>query len=285
MSAAAGRERPPILAGKDYAAPSVFEARNLLREARRQKGLAAAPVPAICLLDPDGDVVRILLESGRGMRSRTWACYHTDLVEFTHAGARMGVVGRAVGASFAVLVAEQLFASGCGLLVSVTSAGRLAPDAGNPGVAPPAFMLIERALRDEGTSYHYLPPSSFASVDTALAASVSAALETVWPAVRRGGTWTTDAPFRETEAAIARARALGLLAVEMEAAALYAFAAACRRPVVCFAHLTNELAQNAGDFEKGESEGLQQVLEILAASAAAWAKIGRTRADRGAEEL
>jgi hypothetical protein len=42
-------------------------------------------------------------------------------------GIRVGVLGSAVGAAFAVLVAEELFASGCGLLVSVTSAGQLDP--------------------------------------------------------------------------------------------------------------------------------------------------------------
>lgn len=256
---------PPLLEAKDYAAASVFQARNLLREARRQKGLAALPVPAICLLDPDGDVVRLLAEKGMGSRSTGWACYHTDLLEFTHEGTRFGAVGRAVGAAFAVLVAEQLFASGCELLVSVTSAGRLAPEQ-----AGPAFMLIDRALRDEGTSYHYLPPAQFAEADSRLAGAVHAALHSTSFPVGMGGAWTTDAPFRETAAAICRARAAGLLAVEMEAAALYAFARATNRAVICFAHLTNDLAQVSGDFEKGEDEGLSEVLAILAASAAAW---------------
>ena len=65
-------------------------------------------------------------------------------------------MGRAVGASFAVLVAEELFASGCRLLVSLTSAGQVLP-AG----PPPYFVVIDRALRDEGTSYHYTSPSEF----------------------------------------------------------------------------------------------------------------------------
>jgi len=269
---------PPILEAKEYAAPSIFQARNLLREARRQKRLADAPVPAICLLDPDGDVARVLAEAGRGVRSDNWACYHTELVEFMHAGTRVGVIGRAVGGAFAVLVAEQLFATGCELLVSVTSAGRLAP--AEPG---PAFMLIERALRDEGTSYHYLPPARFVEADQPLAAAIEDALGAAPLPVVRGGSWSTDAPFRETAAAIARARELGLLAVEMEAASLYAFAAACRCPVICFAHLTNELAQVAGDFEKGEDEGLSEVLGILAACASAWAKIGGTGRARAGE--
>jgi len=56
---------PPILAGKEYAATSVFEPANLLREARRQKGLAQAATPEICLLDPDGDILRGLRRAAR----------------------------------------------------------------------------------------------------------------------------------------------------------------------------------------------------------------------------
>ncbi|MGB8609981.1 hypothetical protein [Bradyrhizobium sp.] len=75
----------------------------------------------------------------------------------------MGVVGRVVGASFAVLVAEELFASGCRLLISLTSAGQIVPSG-----SPPYFIIIDRALRDEGTSYHYMPTSEFAEADLQL---------------------------------------------------------------------------------------------------------------------
>ena len=73
--------------------------------------------------------------------------------------------------------------------------------------------------------------------------------------IYRGASWTTDAPFRETAAAIERCRARNILAVEMEAAGLYAFAQARRKPVLCFAHVTNQMAVNEGDFEKGEADG------------------------------
>ena len=59
-----------------------------------------------------------------------------------------------------MLVAEELFASGCQLLISVTSAGQIAPVR-----EPPYFIIIDRALRDEGTSYHYLPPSDYSLAD------------------------------------------------------------------------------------------------------------------------
>ena len=255
----------PLLQAKDHAAPSVFRPENLLREARRQKGLAVGDVPGICALDPDGDLVRQLRLDGRARLSPHWACYHTELYVVEHAGERFGIVGCAVGAPFAVLVAEQLFASGCQLLVSITSSGQIAP-----GGPTPYFVLIDRALRDEGASHHYLPPALFAEADPALTNPVMAALAGHSPAVLRGATWTTDAPFRETEAAIAAARAHGALAVEMEAAALYAFAQARAKAVLCFAHVTNQMAQVDGDFEKGEANGAHDALALLAATARAW---------------
>jgi uridine phosphorylase len=256
---------PPILDGKDYAAASVFEPANLLREARRQKDLPAIDVPAVCLLDPDGDILRALRREGAAHRSPGWACYHTELFEFEQRGIRFGIVACAVGASFAVLVAEQLFVCGCRLLVSMTSAGQIV-DRG----PPPYFVVIDRALRDEGTSYHYLPPADFAKADPALVSLALNALATAGEPVCRGGSWTTDAPFRETAAAIARARARGILAVEMEAAALYAFARARAQPVLCIAHVTNQMAVADGDFEKGEAAGARASLAVIGAVAGAW---------------
>jgi hypothetical protein len=116
---------PSILDNKNTTAPSVFRPAALLREARRQRGLASVDVPAICILDPDGDMVRRMRESGEAKPFTGWACYHTQLDTFALAGQTVGVIGCAVGAPFAVLVAEQLFASGCRLLISVTSAGQI----------------------------------------------------------------------------------------------------------------------------------------------------------------
>jgi purine-nucleoside phosphorylase len=71
-----------------------------------------------------------------------------------------------------------------------------------------------------------------------------------------GASWTTDAPFRGTEAMVAACRADGILAVEMEAAALYALAAAQQRDIICFAHVTNQMGQATEDFEKGIARGV-----------------------------
>jgi uridine phosphorylase len=261
------RRVPPILADKDYASVSVFEPANLLREARRQKQVPEIAVPEICILDPDGDILRVLRREGRASLAPGWACYHTELYEFDHGGERFGIIGCAVGSSFAVLLAEELFVSGCRLLVSMTSAGQIVAHGPTP-----YFVVIDRALRDEGTSYHYLPPAEFAEADHALVETAMQALRGAGQTVHRGAAWTTDAPFRETAAAIEQARSRGILAVEMEAAALYAFARARQKPVLCLAHVTNQMAVSGGDFEKGEADGAHASLAVIEAVARAWRK-------------
>jgi uridine phosphorylase len=99
---------------------------------------------------------------------------------------------------------------------------------------------------------------------------MSAGFSRIQVPLERGATWTTDAPFRETAAAIEACRARGVLALEMEAAALYAFSRARRRPVVCFAHVTNQMARIEGDFEKGEADGAREALQVISAAACAW---------------
>jgi uridine phosphorylase len=259
------RRAPPILADKHYDARSVFDVANLMREARRQKQLPAGDVPPVCVLDPDGDLVDYLRTSGRSRPFPAWACYHTALDVFELDGVTVGVIGRAVGASFAVLVAEELFVSGCRLLISVTSAGQITPLAN-----PPYFVLIERALRDEGTSYHYLPPSRYSELNPALAARLRDQWNHARIPLQAGASWTTDAPFRETEAMIASCRDEGILTVEMEASALYGLAQAKDYPIICFAHVTNTMAQSGDDFEKGPDWGSERMLTVIAETARCW---------------
>jgi Phosphorylase superfamily len=255
----------PLIERRDHVAPSVFRPESLLREARRQKGLAAGSVPPVCVLDPDGDIVAHVRRRHAAEPCPQWACYHSTMWRWGSGDLACGIIGHVVGGSFAVLVAEQLFASGCELLINVTSAGQIT-DVG----PPPYYILIERALRDEGTSYHYLPPSSYAAADPALIRLAADALGATGRRLHIGDSWTTDAPFRETEEVIASRRGAGILAVEMEAASLYAFAAARARPVVCLAHVSNQLGCVEGDFEKGDGNGAAGSLELVMALAAAW---------------
>jgi purine-nucleoside phosphorylase len=255
----------PILEQDTPSAPSLFTAQAMLHLARGRKGLSSCEAPDICILDPDGDLEQYLHTRGELQEEENWGCFHTRLSIYQHRGRRHGIIGRAVGAAFSVLLAEQLFASGCKFLISLSSAGQIV-DLG----PPPYFVVIERALRDEGTSYHYLRPSRFVEADPHILRQVLPALRHTGVALHVGASWTTDAPFRETERTILHRRDEGVLTVEMEAAGLYAYAVAQQKPVLCLAQVTNRLNCAPGDFAKGIADGAEAALELIAAAASAW---------------
>jgi len=247
-----------ILSNKHYNEPSVFLPENLLREARRQRNKQECDVPKICLLDPDGDVADYLLRKNQANRNDCWACYHTSLYDFRLGNYEIGIVPFVVGSSYAVLVAEQLFVSGCKILFSVTSAGIIKqPDIDR------RFALITSSIRDEGTSYHYLPPDKPSLLNQGLFSSLHS-MEKKSDCPFFGGTsWTTDAPYRETPSSIAEMKRQNIICVEMEAAGLYALSEVKQYNILCFAHLTNSMAQTEGDFEKGEESGSIETLNLV----------------------
>lgn len=245
-----------LLEDKNYNEQSVFLPENLLREARRQKNLQECSVPDICVLDPDGDIVRYLKKNAATLNN-CWACYHSELYNAKYKDLEFGIIGCAVGASYAVLLAEQLFVSGCQLLISVTSAGKLNDEIKSD------YLLINNAIRDEGTSYHYLPAGDSSRVDATILKNLLPLFSNKNLSVGEGKSWTTDAPYRETQSSINSRQVQGADAVEMEASALYAFSQVKNKRVVCFAHLTNSMAQQNGDFEKGAENGSLTSLELI----------------------
>lgn len=251
-----------ITSNKSYNEDSVFKPENLLREARRQKSILHGTVPKVCMLDPDGDILSYLQKTEQVKSMDHWACYHTLMYVFNYNELEIGIISNAVGASFAVLLAEQMFVSGCELLVSITSAGIINQPNNNS-----EFILITKALRDEGTSYHYMPPSEFSELSPEAVELLKSLVQNKKLSIAYGTSWTTDAPYRETQSAIQIAKSMNINIVEMESAALYAFAQAKNKRVVCFAHLTNMMAQNEGDFEKGEENGSIKALELIYSAA------------------
>jgi len=239
----------------------VFTAANLLEGARIRKGLSKVSVPAGCLLDFDGELVQHFADTGIAAEEPAWPCFHTRLFRWRAGGAEYGVIGGTIGAPFAVLVAEELFALGCRALVSISSAGLVAER-----FAPPFFLLIDRALRDEGTSCHYMRPGRYADADPSLIAAVRLRTDGLSVPIHTGPSWTTDAPFRETGSLIDSRRKEGIVSVEMEAAALLTLGKVLNKPVVCLAHVTNTMATREEDFEKGGDAGLADSLSVCAAA-------------------
>lgn len=251
-----GNDSLPIL-HQNYSDKPVFLPGNMLESARIQKNLPLLTVPEGCLLDFDGELVEYLIANGAARLESAWPCFHTRLYRWSVDGVEYGIIGGTVGASFAVLVAEELFAMGCRALVTISSAGLIAED-----LQPPLFLLIEQALRDEGTSYHYLAPARYAQASPELVSAVARQLKEANLPCMRGSSWTTDAPFRETEPLINARRDEGIISVEMEAAALLAMGSALNKPVCCFAHITNSMATRDDDFEKGGDDGHETALKV-----------------------
>jgi uridine phosphorylase len=124
-----------------------------------------------------------------------------------------------VGAPIAAGFLEEMIALGCTRVVACGGAGVLASD-----VALGQVVIPTAAVRDEGTSYHYLPPSREVSADMAAVATLQRVAEARGMQTQLAKTWTTDAFYRETTARIARRHAEGCLTVEMECAAFFAVA-------------------------------------------------------------
>lgn len=143
-----------------------------------------------------------------------------DLYAIRASGDRVAVLTNfGLGAPIMAAQAEELIALGATRLVSIALAGGIQAD-----LAPGSIVVADSTIRDEGTSYHYLPADQEAESDPALVAALAAALTNAGCEVRVGRTWSTDAPYRETREEVARWQAEGVLAVDMELGALLAVA-------------------------------------------------------------
>jgi hypothetical protein len=150
-------------------------------------------------------------------------------------GVACGIIARTIGGPYAVLIAEQLQAAGAKLIVGLTSAGRVSPD-----LPLPCLVVATSAIRDEGTSYHYLPPDSEVACKSPVVPLLERELIATGWAVRSGKVWTTDAPYRETKAQLTKWSREGVLAVEMQAASLFAFGVARHTSVASVATMVCE---------------------------------------------
>ncbi|MFE9661817.1 nucleoside phosphorylase [Streptomyces sp. NPDC005955] len=143
-----------------------------------------------------------------------------DLRVLSHPGGEVGICGGfGPGAPAAALVLEQLVALGARRVITIGTAASLRAD-----LRPGDLVVCDSALRDEGVSYHYLPPQAHISPSSDLTGRLVDSLRTLEIPLRLGSGWTTDAPYRETAAEIAGYSRLGVLTADMEAAGVFAVA-------------------------------------------------------------
>ena len=196
--------------------PSAFTPQDLITDVRRARLIPDGTVPPVCFLEFDGDLTDWLVAEGIAKPFVPWACFHTKMFVMQLEGVQCGIIARTIGGPFAVLIAEQLHAAGAKLIAGLTSAGRVSPE-----LPLPCLVVATSAIRDEGTSYHYLLPGKEVACPGPVAALIERELTGTGWNVCCGKVWTTDAPYRETSAELRHWASEGVLAVEMQAASLF----------------------------------------------------------------
>jgi len=219
-----------------------------------------APHVVLCFFQ---DVIeRVIAEhGGRQIDVLVSEIGQNPVYELTYGGERLTVVHPGVGAPLAAAFVEELIARGCRWFVACGGAGVLVPELTLGHVIVPTA-----AVRDEGTSYHYLPAGRTVAPTTDALAAIVATLDRHHVPHVEGVTWTTDALYRETRAKMAARVAEGCLTVEMEAAAFFAVA---RFREVSFGQLLyagDDLSGDAWDQRgwDGHAEGRELLFRLAA---------------------
>lgn len=252
------RSKPPIL-DHSLGEESAFTPESLAADVRRLRGIGVTDLPQICFLEFDGDLTDWLVEHELAEPVTAWACFHTTMFALDLEGTRCGIIARTIGGPYAVLIAEQLRAAGVRLIIGLTSAGRV-----DPRLPIPSIVVVSAAIRDEGTSYHYLPASEAARCPPAVTEPIAAELSLLGTPVQIGKVWTTDAPYRETKIDLEKWAAEDVLAVEMQAASLFAFAQARDALVAVVARVSNAVDHSGEQFDTGSQEQGLAILKALA---------------------
>ena len=203
------------------------------RLTRPALGLTVEPCALICVIPPD---LRSFVKRLRGEPVKAW--HRVREVYRGHLGAKKVTIARApYGAPGCVALAEELAAFGMRQALFIGYCGSL-----QPGVRAGDIICPTQAVREEGTSYHYLPPESPAKPHPDIQKLIVESLQRKKIPCHEGTIWTTDAIYRETEGKVARYQNEGILGVEMELAALFAFGTAKKIPVGGILVVSDELA-------------------------------------------
>lgn len=180
-----------------------------------KRGRNEEPLPPEAILVFSPEDLGLFLRSFPEHPGRTHGLYLSQVFTGSLDSIRVAVAGPMLGAPQTVLVLEKMIALGARRIIAAGWCGSLQKDVRIGDVVIPSSAIAE-----EGTSGHY--PVDAPAPSPALRHALGAALSNAGLPVHEGPVWTTDAPFRETVAKVKRFQSEGVLAVEMEASALFA---------------------------------------------------------------
>jgi len=206
----------PIYPDK-YKLPALLTAEHMIEFRRKHGGLGHLPAPngaVICLFS--GVMKRFAWK----YPSQRVSGFLGDVYLLKRTQGKVGVLGNfGIGAPALTSIAEELMAWGTKRVIIMSLAGGLQMD-----LEPGSIVVCNRAIRDEGTSYHYLPPAKDVEASATLATAISQMLERRGLAHSVGATWSTDAPYRETREEAEQFQNEGIRTVDMESAGVFAAA-------------------------------------------------------------
>ena len=182
---------------------------------------AISNIPEHCVITFFREVLDKLHEQGQAkiITTHRWADADRHIYEIKFQGQRFAAINPGVGSALACGILEEVIARGCRKFIACGGCGVLDQEINVGGLIVPTA-----ALRDEGTSYHYLPPGREVQPGSEAVSAIKEVLSAQKIPYCLGKTWTTDAPYRETPEKVRRRRAEGCIAVEMEAAGFFAVA-------------------------------------------------------------
>lgn len=247
-----------------YQSEAFFQPGDFIGYIRNLGRLGDRPAPEAVILSYQRSLLEYVESSRKVKPSGGYFGHQVSFLEET--GGKVAIAGRfGVGSAAAAVMIEELIAWGVKRFISIGTAGSLVAD-----LPPGSLLLCDGALRDEGTSYHYIPAGGLARPDSGLTDRLGKALSSHGLDYRRGPTWTTDAIYRETAGEVELFRTEGALVVEMEASALFSVAtyrgielAACFSVSDTLAELAWRPEFHAETTEDGLKRIFEAALEVL----------------------
>jgi uridine phosphorylase len=181
-------------------------------------------LPECCVMPIYGSLIVSLKQRGKlttlcELVTGAGSLFTMEVLKVSFEGREVAVVFPGMGAPFVAAMFEEMIARGCRRFIACGSGGVLKSELKRGTVVIPSS-----AIRDEGTSYHYLPPSRTVDMDPGVVRTLESVLQRHDINFETGKTWTTDAFYRETRGKISRRKEEGCLMVEMECSAFLAVA-------------------------------------------------------------
>jgi uridine phosphorylase len=241
-----------------YDVQAIIEPAGVIQE-RKQIGLhPSCPVPAGAIMCYDTEFWQWVCASPGYVEGDGWL-KGSYLVPYKDSRILVLKVP-GFGAPTAVMTLEELAAFGIKTFVNIGAAGGLQQ---NMNIGD--IVICDRAIRDEGTSHHYLPVEKYAFPCPELTENLCTAFERKGIQYSKGTSWTTDAPYRETFEELRQYCADGVATVEMEASALFAVGAyrgVSVSAIFAISDILSEEDWNQGYHSEEKLEGLKQIFEI-----------------------